>query len=450
MSESQHVCEICGADDWHGLDQLRSKDFWFNANMIYDEEIGFKVCKECGFVTYAPRWTEEQWRKHYNTRMPVNKEQVSMANKKNAFHARFLFDVFGNKETGLLKDGLTILDIGCAFGNIRQIFRTAKIYGTEYSDNMARFAQRVHSIDIVKETADVPDNSCDLVMLYHTLEHVMEPRKVLQECRRILKEDGYLYVAVPDYFDTLREVSGAECFEFENLYHLNHQNVFSVGSLDNLLSVSGFETIKKDGLVYGYATLSRKCEPTAEIKKANWHEIEKTLVMQRQAMDVYKKTCVPEARNMTQDKVEELCEVAIGVYPKYVDPYIKLIETRKYYRDVQEAQKLLVRAEKSLGYNIRLRTAFALKVFINWGDPNNKRELNNYVRMAESMMAEMLNHDPGNVALLMGLFQIAAVYRKSPALAQQYINVLTQLHPLTIGNIQDVMGMLMSQEEIGQ
>ncbi|CAN5448593.1 hypothetical protein BH18VER2_BH18VER2_04740 [soil metagenome] len=44
---------------------------------------------------------------------------------------------------------------------------------------------------------NLPDNSVDLIVHSDTLEHVPNPSAALRECRRVLKNGGYLFYTVP-------------------------------------------------------------------------------------------------------------------------------------------------------------------------------------------------------------------------------------------------------------
>jgi SAM-dependent methyltransferase len=86
----------------------------------------------------------------------------------------------------------------------------------------------------------LPAAKFDVVTLWHSLEHVGNPKAYLDEIRRILKQDGILFLAVPN-------VDGLEFRLFGgNWFHLDlprHQYQFSPRTLEMLLNVSGMETI---------------------------------------------------------------------------------------------------------------------------------------------------------------------------------------------------------------
>ncbi len=62
----------------------------------------------------------------------------------------------------------------------------------------------VQSLDYPEWDADVDplgwgDETISEIHAYHFLEHCKEPVKVLQECQRVLREDGVMNICVPYY-----------------------------------------------------------------------------------------------------------------------------------------------------------------------------------------------------------------------------------------------------------
>ena len=72
------------------------------------------------------------------------------------------------------------------------------------------------AVDVVKPRVDVPflladvgnvaialDRPVDAVWSHHMLEHVENPLRVLREFHRIIKPDGWLFLTVPQFNDTI-------------------------------------------------------------------------------------------------------------------------------------------------------------------------------------------------------------------------------------------------------
>lgn len=104
----------------------------------------------------------------------------------------------------LPSSGARILDAGCGSGHIAQRLGTtldqADVVGLDIAD--ARVATAGHRFVASSGTSmPFPDGSFDAVISNHVLEHVgsrTEQRAYLNEVRRVVADDGVLYLAVPN------------------------------------------------------------------------------------------------------------------------------------------------------------------------------------------------------------------------------------------------------------
>lgn len=92
----------------------------------------------------------------------------------------------------LAKESGTLLDLGAGpqqFKELTSSFTTTAVDKDSYP-----------GIDVIADiTQPLPfsENSYNVVMLSHTLEHISEPYTLLRECYRVLKPGGLLILAVP-------------------------------------------------------------------------------------------------------------------------------------------------------------------------------------------------------------------------------------------------------------
>lgn len=100
--------------------------------------------------------------------------------------------------------GGKILDVGAGRGDF--LFKAKKTnkwqcFGTETSRYAAEFAQKEFGLTLdIGQLEDLryPPDSFDVVSFWHVLEHLPEPAKTIAETGRILKKDGFLFIAVPN------------------------------------------------------------------------------------------------------------------------------------------------------------------------------------------------------------------------------------------------------------
>ncbi|THD69312.1 class I SAM-dependent methyltransferase [Robertkochia marina] len=92
----------------------------------------------------------------------------------------------------------SILDIGCGTGDfLAQIPANKKRQGVEVSPKAASIA-RSKNLDI-KSDLDQLKEPYDVITLWHVLEHLYEPDRMIQKISTHLKDDGLLIIALPNY-----------------------------------------------------------------------------------------------------------------------------------------------------------------------------------------------------------------------------------------------------------
>lgn len=95
-----------------------------------------------------------------------------------------------------------LLDIGTGQGDFGAIARSVfDVDGTEVSSEGARQAKERHGLDIRVGDAldlDLPKGGYDVVTMWHVLEHVAEPRRLLLRAKELVRPGGVVAVAVPN------------------------------------------------------------------------------------------------------------------------------------------------------------------------------------------------------------------------------------------------------------
>jgi SAM-dependent methyltransferase len=96
----------------------------------------------------------------------------------------------------------SILDIGCGAGHFLDTMKLEgwETWGVDISGDAARTAESRghHAIEGDVTEIDLPRNYFDAVRLWHTLEHVHDPVRVLEAARACLKPGGSLIIGVPN------------------------------------------------------------------------------------------------------------------------------------------------------------------------------------------------------------------------------------------------------------
>lgn len=148
----------------------------------------------------------------------------------------------------ILKKSLSdihLLDVGCSSGAFLQIANSLglNVEGVDTADKPVAYAKqlglRVHLGHL--EDVQFPENSFDAITLYEVIEHINNPAKILEECRRILRPGGALIIETGNTDSWTRMVRGRD-WDFFNLQLLGgHISFFNSKSIAVLAKKSGFE-----------------------------------------------------------------------------------------------------------------------------------------------------------------------------------------------------------------
>lgn len=145
------------------------------------------------------------------------------------------------------------LDVGCASGymldKISKAYPNAKYFGVDVYDKAIISAKKNYpNLNFKIASADklpFANNTFDLIICYETIEHLENPRKALQEFRRVIKDGGSLILAM----DSGNPLFKITWFMWENswgkVWKGSHLHPFHHSQLESLIKDTRFEIKKK-------------------------------------------------------------------------------------------------------------------------------------------------------------------------------------------------------------
>jgi 2-polyprenyl-3-methyl-5-hydroxy-6-metoxy-1,4-benzoquinol methylase len=137
------------------------------------------------------------------------------------------------------------LEIGCSAGQfLSHVYQQfSNFSGIELDSHCAEYVRNKFNISVYEHELDKCDfkgNTFDYIAFFQVLEHVADPVKFLKFVHALLKENGKVFIEVPNLYDPLLVLWSVESYH-QFYYHEAHSFYFSEKSLVKLLETAGFK-----------------------------------------------------------------------------------------------------------------------------------------------------------------------------------------------------------------
>ncbi|KKR81589.1 MAG: hypothetical protein UU73_C0001G0135 [Candidatus Daviesbacteria bacterium GW2011_GWA1_41_61] len=151
------------------------------------------------------------------------------------------------------KKFIKILDVGCSGGfmtsKVAEIFPRSQVFAIDaYPDAINYAKSRFPHINF--QVADAhhlpfPEDSFDLIICYETIEHVLNPQKILQQMRRVVKKNGTVIVAMDSGNLMFKTTWWAWEKTFGRVWQGAHLHPFHHQDLEKIIRQADFKITKK-------------------------------------------------------------------------------------------------------------------------------------------------------------------------------------------------------------
>ena len=153
----------------------------------------------------------------------------------------------------LPKDAKRILDVGCSSGIItveiaKNLPQSQTVGLDSYKDVIVFARSKYPHIDfVIADAHRIPfkNKSFDLVICTETLEHVLDPQRVLLEIKRVLKKRGKAIISMDSGSFLFKTVWYFWTKTKGKVWDNAHLHEFNAQVLENLIRKSGFKIRKK-------------------------------------------------------------------------------------------------------------------------------------------------------------------------------------------------------------
>jgi 2-polyprenyl-3-methyl-5-hydroxy-6-metoxy-1,4-benzoquinol methylase len=207
-----------------------TKDVIVTEKDRYGFNISSIICGNCGLIRSEKIFDEKstnsfythEYRKIYQPAgISIASFFVDQSKSGNKFYQLFV------KEVGHLK-GANLFEIGCGAGGLMMPFYKAgyKCGGCDFNVDYLNYG-RSQGLDLYNGDYRpvIEDNSQDIILLSHVLEHIADPIKELNDIFEKIKPNGYLILEVPGvyfihkiYFDPIKYFQNAHVYNFYKKY----------------------------------------------------------------------------------------------------------------------------------------------------------------------------------------------------------------------------------------
>jgi len=141
-----------------------------------------------------------------------------------------------------------VLDFGCGGGFLLKGLECARRMGVEINPAAAKVA-RENGVEVFGSLDDVPDESADVVISNHALEHALRPLDELRAMRRKVRPGGKVVIVVPCESILANYVPGDVN---------NHLYTWSPMNLGNALNEAGFKVLESKVYLHKWPPKWRK------------------------------------------------------------------------------------------------------------------------------------------------------------------------------------------------
>lgn len=225
-------CNLCGSHD--------------ERELYRSERFRAVICIRCSFAYLNPRMTQAEYTRYYEREYQHNRHALDsyeaaierLTKKKSYERKKQLLPMIGR-----LTSRSKVLEIGSGWGTLLKLIKdtwSCEVRGLEISSLAAEVSRAYYGVPTDTETLESfcamnagGDMRFDRIIMYHVLEHILDPRQALRDLVPLVAPGGRLFVAVPNLAWPDEDPS--------RFFRIEHCSYFTQETLARMLRAGGFE-----------------------------------------------------------------------------------------------------------------------------------------------------------------------------------------------------------------
>ncbi len=149
----------------------------------------------------------------------------------------------------LVKPGSKVLDIGCNKAEILDFLPNVDYYGVDVNKEVIKELKqkklKIYYADLNKDEIKIK-TKFDYVLLLDVLEHIVNPKQIIENSKKLLNPNGFLIVSLPNdyhFLNKLRFLFNKELFE--SFKPTGHLHIFPIKKGKKFLQDNNLTIIKE-------------------------------------------------------------------------------------------------------------------------------------------------------------------------------------------------------------
>jgi len=165
-------------------------------------------------------------------------------------HEFFIFNKL-KKAALVVKKNSKVLDVGCHNGRLLKFLPPCDYFGIDINPLFIRQLKHkgisAEQIDLNKEEIPFQEEKFDYIFLLDILEHILDPRNLLNDIKKRLKEGGKVIISLPNDYHLLNKIRFIfnKSLTKDSFDPCGHLHFFPIKQGESLLTNQRFKILEK-------------------------------------------------------------------------------------------------------------------------------------------------------------------------------------------------------------